>query len=234
MTPPAPDIPIRVLVVDGIDPLSLALVHALRAEGHPVITHARHITDQADVHAQDVSQALESIEHRHGPFNRIVFACPTVCDTLDTPADIQGLAHDLARTLAELQAVVRMLCRQEQPQGPGQVWVIVPEDGMRHYLDVPSQPVRSRALMAAVKSIAKEVHGLGVRMNVLQVQALSEQMPAQAWSLARPWLKAYALKFKPQRGEQVARFLQAFLLQSDLPLSGMVAPVGVGFPENNV
>jgi hypothetical protein len=66
------------------------------------------------------------------------------------------------------------------------------------------------------------------------VQPLAEQRPDSAWRQAREGLKAYALKFKPQRCEQVACLLQALLEQAQLPLAGVVLPVGVGFPETNV
>lgn len=221
---------IRVLVVDAIEPLALSLVAALRAAGHHVTTHARQDSDQADVHAHDLSTSLERIEQQFGPFNRIVFACLPARELIEEPADIWRKQAELSLALAELQAAARLLCRQEL----GQIWVLLPEDGMRHYLDVPAQPVRSRALMAAVKSLAKEVHSLGLRINALQIQTLAEQVAPEAWPPARPWLKAYALRFKPLPCAHVARFILALLTQATLPLSGMVIPIGIGFPENNI
>ena len=94
--------------------------------------------------------------------------------------------------------------------------------------------MRSRALIAAVKSLAKEVFGLGVRINAFQIQPLAEQFDSVTWKSAKENLKAYALKFKPQTSASVAKLMRALLEMPQIPLAGMVIPIGVGFPEANL
>jgi NAD(P)-dependent dehydrogenase (short-subunit alcohol dehydrogenase family) len=221
---------LRVLLVDADEPLGFALAGELRATGHHVITHARNASAPTDVHAGDLTTDLETVVAQHGPFDRVVFGLRSGSEQFEAPEDLLRAQHDLGRSLGELRAVAQMEGRREQ----GQVWQLLPEDSMQYYLDVPSQPVRSRALMAAVKSLAKEVFRFGVRINALQVQPLAEQLPASEWRAAREGLKAYALKFKPQPCIEVARLIHGLLAQPNLPLAGLVLPVGVGFPETNV
>ena len=105
---------------------------------------------------------------------------------------------------------------------------------MRYYLPIASQPIRSRALIGAVKSLAKEIFSLGVRINALQVQPLVEQFDTTTWKHAKENLKAYAMKFKPQTSTSVAKLMRALLEIPQIPLAGMVIPIGIGFPESNL
>lgn len=221
---------LRVLLVDADEPLGLTLARELRQAGHKVTTHARKPGSLTNIHAGDLTEVLGDLVASHGGFDRVVFGLRSATEHFETAADLVRCREDLGRSLGELRAVAQMLSREES----GQIWQLLPEDSMQYYLNVPSQPVRSRALMAAVKSLAKEVFRFGVRVNVLQIQPLAEQVPEVAWREAREGLKAYALKFKPQPSAEVARFIHGFMVQSQLPLAGMVLPVGVGFPETNI
>lgn len=226
--------PCTVLLVDADHPLSQALAERLRAQGHRVVTHVRQApgadAPAADVVAADLAAALPQIEAAHGPLDRIVFGLNGQAESFDSPADVDRTRAGLERALLELKAGAQLLTRRDDSQ----LWVLLPEDSMQYYLPVPAQPVRSRALMAAVKSMAKELFRLGVRVNALQVQPMAEQFDAPRWREAKEGLKAYALKFKPQPGPDVAALLQSLLALPRLALVGMVLPVGIGYPESNV
>jgi len=217
-------------LVDADDPLGEALSQELRRAGHRVTTHSRELDGRTDLHAQDLCVVLDSMVCAGDTFDRVVFGMKGDVERFDTPDDIDCLQVSLSLVLGELQAVVRLLARHEN----GQVWVLLPEDSMHHYAEVACQPVRTRALIAALKSMAKEVFRLGVRVNALHIQTLAEQLPDAAWRNAQAGLKAYALKFKPRSSVDAARFIHGLLAQPRLPLAGLVLPVGVGFPEAHV
>jgi hypothetical protein len=221
---------LHVLLVDADEPLGQALATELRAFGHHVTTHARDAASPVDVHIGDLTERLDALAESHGPFDRVIFGLRPDREKFELPSDVRHACEYLGRSLGELRAVAQMLARGDDTQ----IWVLLPEDSMQYYLDVPSQPVRSRALTAAVKSLAKEVFGFGIRLNALQVQPLAEHASPAAWREAREGLRAYALKFKPQACADVARLLHSLLGQARLPLAGLVLPVGVGFPETNV
>lgn len=221
-----------ILLVDADHPLGAALAARLRDAGHRVLTHAREASDAHPVDwvAPAIAEDLAEAQRRYGEFDRVVFGLRGRAERFESPGDIAATHADLAGTLGELKAVAQMLTRRDESQ----IWVLLQEDSMQYYLPVPAQPVRSRALMAAVKSLAKELFRFGVRLNALQVQPLAEQLDAPLWKSARDGLKAYAMKFKPQTSGDVASMLRALIELPAIPLAGMVMPVGVGYPEANV
>jgi NAD(P)-dependent dehydrogenase (short-subunit alcohol dehydrogenase family) len=221
-----------ILLLDADHALGAALVQSLREAGHRVLTHARqaHPDHPVDWVAAQPAAELAQAQLRFGDFDRVVFGLRSGAERIDSPDDVAALHADLACTLGELKTVSQLLTRRDESQ----IWVLLQEDSMQYYLPVASQPVRSRALMAAVKSLAKELFRFGVRLNALQVQPLAEQLEAPVWKAARDGLKAYALKFKPQTAGDVASMLRALIELPCIPLAGMVMPVGVGYPEANV
>ncbi|CAN0601939.1 unnamed protein product, partial [Ectocarpus sp. 12 AP-2014] len=141
-----------------------------------------------------------------------------------------SLDFELTRFLAELQAIGKLLVRNDG----GQIWVLTQEDSMSYYTSSSSSPIRTRAQHGAVKSFAKELFRFGVRLNCANVQLLAEQASQEEWDAARKGVKAFAMKFKPNSTAAIAKTLRCFLEQSDLPVAGMIVPIGIGFPETNV
>lgn len=221
-----------VLLIDADDPLGQSLAERLRDSGHRVLTHARTTAANApaDLVGANVAAQLPFWDAAHGPFDRIVFGLRGGAERLDNPEDVVAVQEQLDLALGELKAAGQSLSRRDDSQ----IWVLLQEDSMGYYLPVSAQPMRSRALMGAVKSFAKELFRFGVKLNVLQVQPLAEQIEPATWKAARDGLKAYALKFKPQRGADVARMLAALIGLPAIPVAGMVLPVGIGYPEANV
>lgn len=222
--------PKHILILDADHPLGRALAAELAEAGHAVSTHARQPCGATDLVGADVSPCLNDWNSAHGPFDHIVFglrATPESADSIDAIARVAG---ELSTTLNELKACAQLLTRRDE----GQIWVLLQEDSMQYYLPLQSQPMRNRALMAAVKSLAKEVFCFGIKLNALQIQPLEEQFDGATWKKAKEGLKAYALKFKPQKSADVAVLVRSLIDIPRLPLAGMVIPVGVGFPEANV
>lgn len=208
--------PHTILLVDADQPLGHALAQRLRAAGQRVVTHARHEAE-VDCVEPDLATGLAAIEARHGPIDRIVFG-------LAGPADIEPGCVELDQALGELRSAARLMARRDDSQ----IWVLLPDDGMPHYLPAAARPARSQALTTAIKAMAKELFRFGVRVNALQVQPLAEQLDAALWKPAKDGLKAYALRFKPQADAEVASLLHGFLALRRLPLAGLVLPAGVG------
>lgn len=220
----------NILILDANQYLCQTLAVELRNAGHHVFKHARQYTEGIDIVGEAVASDLPQWNAQYGPFNRIIFGLCDTIETVDSMAAILSVEQQLSTTLGELKVCAQLLSRRDDSQ----LWILLQEDSMRYYLPITSQPMRSRALIAAVKSLAKEVFGLGVRINALQIQPLAEQFDSATWKSAKENLKAYAMKFKPQTSVSVAKLMRALLEIPHIPLAGMVIPIGVGFPETNL
>ncbi len=230
-----------VLLVDADSVLGRALHDGLVAAGFHVLPYARcapRAVPGAGADCLDgvaLPLVLDAEDSRTRGVDHVVF-CPR---DEDLQADRQGEALDamadrldasLTGFLAELQAAARQLARREG----GQLWVLTMEDSMRYYLDLPCTAIEGRARQAAVKSFAKEMLRFGVRINCASVQCVREQVEPARWMSAAAGLKTYAMKFKPNAASAVAATLVQFLRQPDLPIAGMVVPLGIGLAESNV
>lgn len=231
----------RVLLVDADSVLGRALRDALAAAGFSVLAYARTAPagDAGDgatcLDGLPLPQALDAEDPRTREVDHVVF-CPPEGDLHpdrrdeDLAALADRLDASLIGFLEELQAAGRQLARRDG----GQLWVLTMEDSMRYYLDLPCTAIDGRARQAAVKSFGKEMLRFGVRVNCASVQCVREQVEPARWMSAAAGLKAYAMKFKPNAAAAVATTLAQFLRQPDLPIAGMVVPLGIGFAENNV
>jgi NAD(P)-dependent dehydrogenase (short-subunit alcohol dehydrogenase family) len=230
-----------VLIADADSALGRALCDELAAAGFGVIAHIR--TGGHDpfpeavtvVTADPFAEALTGWNETVAGIDHVVFGqAPEDAAVLvgedGFEAMVASLDAGLSGFLAELQAVGKLLARKDG----GQVWVLTREDSMRYYTRQPSNPIDARARHAAVKSFAKEVFRFGVRINCANVQLLAEQASAGEWKTARDGLKAFAMKFKPVKAAAVAGTLRRFLEQDDLPITGLIVPIGIGFAENNI
>lgn len=230
-----------VLIADADSVLSRALCDELAAGGFNVVAHVR-TADHGPfsgpvtvVTAGELHEALAGWNETVSPIDHIVFGQPPD-DATPSPSEagfeglVSSLDAGLTGFLAELQAAGKLLARNDG----GQIWVLTREDSASYYTGRPSVPIQTRARHAAVKSFAKEVFRFGVRINCADIQLLAEQATREDWQAARSGLKAFAMKFKPCRASDVAGTLRHFLEQADLPIAGMIVPIGVGFAENNI
>ncbi|WP_232443094.1 hypothetical protein [Burkholderia ubonensis] len=241
----------RVLVIDAHGPIERALCASLAEAGLRVVAH---VVDEADdgaadwpdapgvqvVRAADPAAALDGWNDAHGPFDRIVFGQPRDAragtgapevDPFDALAE--GVETRLDAFLATLQAASALALRR----GDGaQIWALTQDDSVGYYLDTApgALPIDVRARHAALKSLGKEMLRFGVRVNVAHLQPVAEAAAQDAWHAARDGLKAFALRFRPSPAACVAAALTAWIARDDLPLAGMVVPIGIGFAENNV
>lgn len=230
-----------VLILDADSALGPALTSELLYAGYHVIAHTRVEFETTfgsgvrHVSATHASPHIADWNAAHGPIKHVVFG---VCDCSEMAYDLEGeieafngeLENTLGDFLSELQAAAQLLARSDG----GQIWVLTQEDSMQYYLRMSSAPITTRARHSAVKSVAKEVLRLGVRVNCATLQLLYEQVEPSDWREARERLKVFAMKFKPVQAAAVSRTLRAWLDQDDLPLAGMVVPLGIGFPEANI
>lgn len=229
-----------VLVIDADSVLGRALCSELTKENYTVIAHVRSdrpVQFEEGVMVVSAQRAHDEIpvwNETLSPVNHIVFGQPDHHGPISAVGDFDALAEaledQLTGFLSELQAAGNVLVRNTG----GQIWVLTQEDSMQYYLQSPVQPIDNRARHAAVKSFAKEIFRFGVRANCANVQLLADQASPADWQAARDGLKAFAMRFKPNGAAAVARMLRHFLQQADLPVAGMVVPIGVGFAENNI
>ncbi len=220
----------NILILDADQHLCEALAAELHDAGHRVFKHARQYVLGIDLVGETVASSLPQWDEQYGPFNRIVFGLRDTTESVDSIASILSVEQQLSTMLGEIKACAQLLSRRDDSQ----LWILLQEDSMCYYLPIARQPIRSRALIATIKSLAKEVFGLGVRVNGLQIQPLAEQFDIAAWKRIKENIKAYAMKFKPQTSASVAKLICALLEIPQIPLAGMVIPIGVGFPEANL
>lgn len=229
-----------VLILDADSVLNRTLCQELRHH-YRIIAHTRAMpkqpfpTDVIHVVAPQASDQIALWSETWGPLKHAIIGQYEHHEmgydmTHETETLISALDLQLACFLSELQSCAQILARNDG----GQIWVMTQEDSMQYYMPMSSAPIVTQARHAAAKSFAKEVLRLGVRINCATVQLLAEQAEQSAWREARDGLKAFAMKFKPVKAEAVARTLHRWLAQEDLPLAGMVLPLGIGFPENNL
>jgi hypothetical protein len=230
-----------VLVVDSNEVLTQAIYTQLIAAGADVYRHCRKQPVPAPCEAEHRiygtrgDEIIATWDMLRRPINRIVFgSLPVQHDWPGSPEEIDRLASEietrLLSFLSELQAAGRLLARHDG----GQIWVITQELSMRFCIPLNACPIENRAKQAAVKSFAKEVLHLGVTVNCASVQLLDEQAPKEQWRAVRERLKVYAVRFKPPKALSVAKTLTGFLLHPDLPMSGLVVPIGFGLAEQNI
>ena len=225
--------PKTILLLDADNCLGISLAGALRHAGHVVLTHSR--ADQpdnvTDLVAADVTTMLVTWHGTARPTpDHVVFGLRHEPESLASVASIEAIEQNLAATLSEIKAAVQLLIRLDESQ----IWVCLQEGSLQYYLPLPSHVIRTRALMATVKSLAKEVFSYGIKLNALHIQAMEEQFDKATWKAAKDGLKAFAIRFKPQKSRDVAALIQSLLETDGLPVTGMILPVGIGFVETNV
>ncbi|WP_246794871.1 hypothetical protein [Burkholderia perseverans] len=206
-----------------------------------------------NVSAAHPAEHLAAWDASHGPFDTIVFGRPRdasagpgaagpveaaeAASEFDSFEAFDAFAGRLETRLGDFLATLQAAATLLRRGGNAQIWALTQEDSMGYYLATTpgALPVDVRARHAAVKSLGKEMLRLGVKVNAAHLQpAAEEAADASAWSDARDGLKAFALRFKPNGAGAVANALAAWIARDDLPVAGMVVPIGIGFPENNL
>lgn len=223
----------HILIIDADTPLCARLSTRLRAAGHRVTTHARQARAGYGVDCvhPDAQDAIDRLARDGLPLDRIVFGPPATGAASKGEAGITDAFEALDRLLAELQAACLALRRADH----GQLWVLVTEDSLGYFLEaLPSQPIIVQGSIAAVRSLAKEVFPLDLRVNALLVQPTSCALDAAELKRSKSLLKAFTMRFKPPQGDDVARVLAGLLDTPQLPMTGLVIPCGFGFAEVNL
>ncbi|MFZ6863875.1 hypothetical protein ACO0K7_14680 [Undibacterium sp. Ji67W] len=233
----------RVLILDADSHLGSALASSFFEVGHEVVLHTRSeypafstMSGVEHVVTSDPAEKLvDWFDSRKAP-QCIVFNLKAkdefgvLRDDGDMEELITQLSEDLPGFLRELQAFALLLARA----GEGVIWVLVQEESAAYYVPVPISSIVSKARIAAVKSIAKEVARFEVKVNAISLQAYREQLSDGEWKSARDGLKAFALKFKPINANEIADTICRLSEVPSLPIVGMVLSLGVGMPEFNI
>ncbi len=178
---------------------------------------------------------LSSWETDKYPIDRIIFGPATIAHDLPrslSEVDDLAQAHEEAilSFLLQLQAAGRLLARS----GGGQIWVITQEQSARYLFPLPTSPIDSYARRAAVKSFAREIKRMDVNVNCLDIQFQMDQTPDDQWRVMRNRVNIYASRLRHQAIASFSKFLCNLLNQDDLPMSGLIVPVGIGLTEQNI
>lgn len=232
----------KIWIIDGDDALGHALASNFAGANHQVVMHSRTLWQQDSQAGVELLESALPVDHfstwfeQRGTPDCVIFNLKAkdelelLRDDGDVEMLIQQLSNDLPNFLREIQTISMLLARA----GQGKIWVLVQEDSMGYYVPTPVASVASRARISAVKSLAKEVARLGVKINAVSVQAYREQLDPAVWRAAREDLKAYALKFKPIDANAIAETLCRLSESANLPIVGMVLPLAVGAPDFNI
>ncbi len=223
----------RTLLVDADTPLGRSLATALGHAGHPVITHARCGRDglAVDCLHPNACDALDRMTRDGQPPERIVFGLPDVQASPDGQDHVDAMTRALDRFLEELQAACLALRRADH----GQVWVMVADDSLGYFLEEPpAHPILTQGMIAAVRSAAKEVFPLDLRVNAFLVQPTCADLDPDRLQRRKGSLKTFAQRFRPPQPADVAQVLANLLVLPRLPMTGLLVPCGFGFTEANL
>jgi len=223
----------RTLLIDADTPLGRSLATALDQAGHQVTTHARRGRDglPIDCRHPNACEAIDRMVRDGQPPERIVFGLPDLAGSPGGPSHVDAMAQALDRFLGELQAACLALRRCDH----GQAWVVLADDSLGYFLDeTPGHPILTQGMIAAVRSAAKEVFPLGLRVNAFLVQPTGADLGADSLKRCKGSLKAFTLRFRPPEPGDAAQVLASLLDVPRLPLAGLVVPCGFGFTEANL
>lgn len=223
----------HILIVDADTPLCARLATRLREAGHQVTTHARQERAgyRFDCTHPDAQEAIDRLARDGACLDRIVFGLPATGMANEDEACITDAFDALDGMLVELQAACQALRRADH----GQVWVLVAEDSMGYFIHgLPWHPILAQARIAAVRSLAKEVFPLDLRVNALLLQPTSSDLDPAELKHRKSLLKAFSIRFRPPEDEDVAQLFSGLLEMPQLPMTGLVMPCGFGFPEVNL
>lgn len=206
-------------------------VHEL-GDHPPAEAPAGHVEDDRQGSAV---ATLDAWDMSTAPIDRIVFGpvaiehdLPRTTDAIDRLA----LAHETALLsfLMQLQAAGRLLARHRG----GQIWVMTLDQSARYLVPMSTSPIDTMARRAAVKSFAREIRRMDVLVNCLEIQPEFDRIPNDQWRTPRNRTNVYASRFRKSATSSAADFLCGLLAQADLPMSGLVVPVGIGLTEQSI
>lgn len=223
----------RTLLIDADTSLGRSLATTLGHAGHQVTTHARRGRDGLPVDCLHPSacDAIDRMARDGQPPERIVFGLPDIDGAAQGQAYVDAMAQALDRFLKELQAACLALRHCDHAQA----WVMVAEDSLGYFLDEPAaHPILTQGMIAAVRSAAKEVFPLDLRVNAFLVQPNAADLDPDALKRSKGSLKTFALRFRPPQPGDVAQVLASLLALPRLPMTGLLVPCGFGFMEVNL
>ncbi|WP_146794996.1 SDR family NAD(P)-dependent oxidoreductase [Agrococcus baldri] len=174
-----------ILVVGGTGLIGSAVAEAARAEGATVITAAR--GEGADVQldgadAASVDTAIARVLERHGRIDGLVIAAAPPAQSLDPerasdPAQVSQAVDDKAMTFLRIANAVIPHMREA---GAGRIVGLSGQNALM--TGSITGAVRNAALIIAAQSLADELAGTGVAVNVVNpgpvTETASSEVPA--------------------------------------------------------
>jgi NAD(P)-dependent dehydrogenase (short-subunit alcohol dehydrogenase family) len=207
-----------VLVVGGTGFIGSAIVDTLRAEGATVLAASR--GDGADVvlDANDdasIASALKRIRTEHGRLDAVVVTAAPAAQTLDPSrlSDPAQVAEAVEGKAMSFLRVANAVIPGMRGAGFGRIVAISGQNAL--LTGNITGAVRNAALIIAAKSLADDLAGTGVAVNVVNPGPVSEQ-PSSEVAAGKPGESS---------PEQIAA-LVAFLASPVSALSGESIAVG--------
>ncbi|WP_306231138.1 SDR family NAD(P)-dependent oxidoreductase [Agrococcus beijingensis] len=177
-----------VLVVGGTGFIGSAIVDALRAEGANVLAASR--GDGADVvlDASDdasIASALERVRTEHGRLDAVVVTAAPAAQTLDASrlSDPAQVAEAVEGKAMSFLRVANAVIPDMREAGFGRIVAISGQNAL--LTGNITGAVRNAALIIAAKSLADELAGSGVAVNVVNPGPVSEQ-PSSEVAAGKP------------------------------------------------
>ncbi len=142
--------------------------------------------------------------------------------------------NDIESKICELLKAMRYGCQHLSRSNGGGIWVICMDHSVEFSLACGANPVINNALIAAVRSLAKEVHRFEISVNVFLVHPPKEQFDNEIWRGSKNNMKIYAMKYRPQPVDSICRVIHMYSELGNSHTSGVVIPVGTGIIEHNI
>jgi len=187
-----------------------------------------------DEEKESVQEALYEKAKEGCSFKNIFINCVDGFNEIeDYKSDFIGSIRKTQFVLTEMLTVLKYSAQHLMRGDGGSIWVLCLDQGASYSVDTPYNPIMNNAMVAAVRSLAKEVARFNITVNVFMIQPPSELADQTVWRGAKNNLKAFSMKFKPNPIKKVAEVLCMYSKMTSPPLSGVVIPIGTGFIEHN-
>lgn len=204
----------------GVPPVdaSSAAVEPLPAQNTPDVAAFFAAQTEAGMHYQNIYLDLTSCFDELQEF---------ATDAIAASARIE-------RRLVEVLKVLKYGSQHFARAEGGRIWVLCYDHSVSYSVNSPSNPITNNAVIAAVQSIAKEVARLGIHVNVFLIHPPRESLTEAQWRAAKPQLKVYGMKYKPQSLQAITELVGMYAGLQQLSTTGAVIPVGSGIGSVNI